>query len=38
MAIVVGIVSVVITLMVAFGPERRDVAMSAAQEGAQALA
>jgi SHS family lactate transporter-like MFS transporter len=38
MAIVVGTVSVVITLMVAFGPERRGVAMSAAQQNAQALA
>jgi SHS family lactate transporter-like MFS transporter len=38
MAIVVGTVSVVITLMVAFGPERRDVAMSAAQRSGEALA
>jgi SHS family lactate transporter-like MFS transporter len=38
MAIVVGTVSVVITLMVAFGPERRGVAMSKAQERAEALA
>src|ERR1700683_617128 len=38
MAIVVGSVSVVITLMVAFGPERRGVAMSEAQQNAQALA
>jgi MFS transporter, SHS family, lactate transporter len=38
MAIVVGTVSVVITLMVAFGPERRGVAMSAAQKNAEALA
>jgi SHS family lactate transporter-like MFS transporter len=38
MAIVVGTVSVVITLMVAFGPERRGVAMSAAQRNAEALA
>jgi MFS transporter, SHS family, lactate transporter len=38
MAIVVGTVSVVITLMVAFGPERRGVAMSAAQKSAEALA
>jgi SHS family lactate transporter-like MFS transporter len=36
MAIVVGTVAVVITLMVALGPERRGVAMSAAQESAQA--
>jgi len=32
MAIVVGTVAVVITLMVAFGPERLGIAMSAAQE------
>jgi SHS family lactate transporter-like MFS transporter len=38
MAIVVGTVSVVITLMVAFGPERRGVAMSAAQKNAEVLA
>ena len=38
MAIVGGTVSVVITLMVAFGPERRDVAMSAAQRSGEALA
>jgi SHS family lactate transporter-like MFS transporter len=38
MAIVVGTVSVVITLMVAFGPERRGVAMSAAQQRAEAPA
>jgi MFS transporter, SHS family, lactate transporter len=36
MAIVVGTVAVVITLMVVLGPERRGVAMSAAQESAQA--
>jgi SHS family lactate transporter-like MFS transporter len=35
MAIVVGTVAVVITLMVAFGPERRGVAMSAAQAHSQ---
>jgi SHS family lactate transporter-like MFS transporter len=38
MAIVVGTVSVVITLLVAFGPERRDVVMSAAQSSAEAPA
>jgi SHS family lactate transporter-like MFS transporter len=38
MAIVVGTMSVVITLMVAFGPERRGVPMSAAQHSAQAPA
>jgi len=35
MAIVVGTVAVVITIMVAFGPERRGVAMSAAQAHSQ---
>jgi SHS family lactate transporter-like MFS transporter len=35
MAIVVGTVAVVITMMVAFGPERRGVAMSAAQAHSQ---
>jgi len=38
MAIVVGSVSVLITLLVAFGPERRGVAMSAAQRSAEAPA
>jgi hypothetical protein len=37
MAIVVGTVAVVIALMVAFGPERHGVAMSAAQQRAQVL-
>jgi SHS family lactate transporter-like MFS transporter len=35
MAIVVGTVAVVITMMVAFGPERRGVAMSAVQVHSQ---
>jgi SHS family lactate transporter-like MFS transporter len=36
MAIVVGTVAIVITLMVAFGPERRGIAMSEAQKRTQA--
>ena len=38
MAVVVGTVAVVITLLVALGPERRGVPMSAAQERTYALA
>jgi MFS transporter, SHS family, lactate transporter len=38
MAVVIGTVAVVITLLVAFGPERRGVPMSAAQERTHAQA
>ena len=37
MAIIVGMVAVVIALMVAFGPERRGISMSAAAEGEGAV-